>query len=620
MTSLFRRWSISARLFALQLVFVVLVSAVVSVWLWLDARSDAEADAAAHTRAVAASIADNPFVQDALAEASTAAGPAAASAAAAASASATLQPYAEKLMRDTSTDFITIMAPDRTRYTHPDRGEIGRPFIGTIGPALEGRTFSETYAGTLGPSVRSVAPVYAELPAGPSETGGSDGATVTSPQIVGLVSTGVTVASVADALQSRLPIVLGAAALTVVAGAAASWLLSRYLRRVTRGRGPEEMARMFGYYEGVLHALHEGLLLVDPAKRLVLFNDEAAELLGLPHESRPGADRRDTDAVLLGALDLPAELDAILRSGEVVVDRVVVTRDRVLVVNQEVAWDSAGGSRSARRPLGTVTTLRDHTDLRRLAGELETARTLTDALRSQTHEHSNRLHTVVSLLELGRTAEAIDFAADQLDRGQALADDLIAGDANPVLQALLLGKAAQASERGIRLVVEWEEGAGDVAVPPDDLVTIVGNLIDNAMDAAAASVVAAAGSAAATTSTSISTPTTMETATATEQCRPEKPWVRIELAADGVLRVSDSGRGRPLAGAGLDTAQIFERGTTSKEDEKGFGRGIGLALVRQAVVRSGGSIAVLQGEDGHRMTFEVRLPLAVSAAQTGRQS
>lgn len=619
MTSLIRRWSISARLFALQLVFVVLVSAVVSVWLWLDARSDAEADAAVHTRAVAASIADNPFVQDALAEASTAAGTGAGTgastngASAAASASDTLQPYAEKLMRDTSTDFITIMAPDRTRYTHPDRGEIGRAFIGTIEPALEGRTFSETYAGTLGPSVRSVAPVYAELPAGPSQTGGSDGATVTSPQIVGLVSAGVTVASVADALQSRLPIVLGAAALTIVAGAAASWLLSRYLRRVTRGRGPEEMARMFGYYEGVLHALHEGLLLVDPAKRLVLFNDEAAELLGLSQQGRPGADTRDTDAVPLGALDLPSELDAILRSGEVVVDRVVVTRDRVLVVNQEVAWDSAGGPRSTRRPLGTVTTLRDHTDLRRLAGELETARTLTDALRSQTHEHSNRLHTVVSLLELGRTAEAIDFAADQLDRGQALADDLIAGDANPVLQALLLGKAAQASERGIRLVVEWEEGAGDVAVPPDDLVTIVGNLIDNAMDAAAASVMAAAGSTAAA-------PTTAATATATAPSRPEKPWVRVELAADGALRVSDSGRGRPLVVAGLDAAEMFERGTTSKDDEKGFGRGIGLALVRQAVVRSGGSIAVLHGEDGDRMTFEVRLPLAGSSTQTGRDS
>lgn len=600
MASLIRRWSISARLFALQLVFVVLVSAIVSVWLWLDARADAEADAAAHTRAVAASIADNPFVQNALAEARSTPG-----ATATASASNTLQPYAETLMRDTSTDFITIMAPDRTRYTHPDPSEIGRAFIGTIGPALEGRTFSETYAGTLGPSVRSVAPVYAELPAGPSRTGGSDGATVTSPQIVGLVSAGVTVASVADALQSRLPIVLGAAAVTIAAGAAASWLLSRYLRRVTRGRGPEEMARMFGYYEGVLHALHEGLLLVDPAKRLVLYNDEAADLLGLPQEARPGTDPRDADAVPLGSLELPNELDAILSSGEVVVDRVVVTRDRVLVVNQEVAWDSAGGSRSTRRPLGTVTTLRDHTDLRRLAGELETARTLTDALRSQTHEHSNRLHTVVSLLELGRTAEAIDFAADQLDRGQALADDLIAGDTNPVLQALLLGKAAQASERGVRLVVEWEEGAGDVAVPPDDLVTIVGNLIDNAMDAAASSGVAATASTAAG---------------GTERYRPEKPWVRIELAADGVLRVSDSGRGRHLVAGGLDTTQMFERGATSKDDAEGFGRGIGLALVRQAVTRSHGTIVVLRGEHGDRLTFEVRLPLAATQTRAERDA
>lgn len=109
-------------------------------------------------------------------------------------------------------------------------------------------------------------------------------------------------------------------------------------------------------------------------------------------------------------------------------------------------------------------------------------------------------------------------------------------------------------------------------------------------------------------------------AAAQETLGSEKPWVRIELAADGVLRVSDSGRGGPLVSAGLDTAQIFERGTTSKEDEKGFGRGIGLALVRQAVVRSGGSIAVLQGEDGNRMTFEVRLPSTATPIRAGRDS
>ena len=140
------RWSISTRLFALLLVFVLGLMAVVVVWVWADVNASVEQNAAAKSLTVASSVAVNPFVIESLESADP---------------SAKLQPYALKVMSQTSTDFVTIMALDRTRYTHPNPAEIGKPFIGTIAAALHGQSFTETYTGTLGPSVRAVVPMLA---------------------------------------------------------------------------------------------------------------------------------------------------------------------------------------------------------------------------------------------------------------------------------------------------------------------------------------------------------------------------------------------------------------------------------------------------------------------------
>lgn len=245
-----RRWSIARRLFALQLLFVVVGVAVGGAWSWSSARADVEADAGDRSTAVAVSIARNPFVV----EQASASDP-----------SARLEPYALDLMRRTHTDFITIMAPDRTRWTHPDRAEIGRPFRGTVAPALRGETFTETFAGTLGPSVRAVTPI-------------TDG----DGKVVGLVAAGVTVANISTALVPRLVSVVVLALAIVAVSALFSWLLSRHLDRITAGRGPEELARVFASYEGVLHSVHEGLVVIDRSGSVVLHNDRAAELLHCP--------------------------------------------------------------------------------------------------------------------------------------------------------------------------------------------------------------------------------------------------------------------------------------------------------------------------------------------------
>jgi len=560
-----RRSSIAARLFALQVVGVVVLALVAGAWQWTSARTDTERAAAARCTALATSIADNPFVLEALRSDDP---------------SAELEPYALDLMRDTDTDFVTVMTPDRTRLTHPDPAEIGRPFIGTIEPALEGRAFSETYAGTLGPSVRAVVPVRDE--------GGS---------IVALVAAGVTVDSVSAALSQRLPLLVGGALATVALGALAAWLLSRHLRRVTRGLGAEELGRVSDHHEAVLHSVGEGLVLVDDRGRLTLANDHAAALLGEPALAADVARR----PVPVAELDLPASLAELLRGGGEAQDEVHVAGDRVLVVNQRVA--AAPGTARARtgagRRLGTVTTLRDHTELRQLTDELRTMSTLSEALRSQTHEFANRLHTIVALIELGRADEALRFASDELDLGQVLADQVVAAVDEPVLAALLLGKSAQARERAVDLRLHVSPDFGTPRVPVRDLVTVVGNLVDNALDAAAPRARAEADAAdhagqgpaePGLTAPGLAAPGPARAAVRVALERPVPGLVRVA--------VSDTGPGLP------EGRDVFLRGVSTKAAGP-EGRGIGLALVAQVARRAGGTVDARTTQDGTTITVEL---------------
>lgn len=549
-----RGWSIAAKLFALQLVMIVALAAIAVVWIWADARADVERDAAAKSLAVAETLATDPFVATALGTTDP---------------SRHLQPYALDVMREAGIDFITIMTPDRVRFTHPDPAQIGQKFLGSIDRALEGDAFTETYTGTLGPSVRAVVPVEAD-----------DG------QIVALVAVGVTVSNTQVALGARIATVILAALGMIGIGAIIAWVLSRYLRRVTWGRGAEEMSRMFSYYEGVMHSIGEGLVLQDRSNAVVLYNDRAAELLGLPRRERREG-RSDAAPVPLAELGLPPAVAEVLSRNDAVVDAIAITPTHVLVIDRDVVVSrdrdhdrergrerGAAGAGAGR--IGSVTTVRDHTELQALTGELETMTTLSDALRSQAHEFANRLHTIIALIELDRAADAAALASSELALSQALADRLLSAVEEPVLLALLLGKAAQASERGIAFEIELPDRLEATSVPARDLITIVGNLIDNALDAAA------------------STPT---------------PHVEVAVEADPVsgalhIAVSDSGPG-PVA-----ADRVFELGVTTKQ---AAGHGIGLALVRQTVSRLGGDIRV-QGS-----TFAVRLPIepAPSASTSG---
>ncbi|MHA7221037.1 sensor histidine kinase [Arthrobacter sp. RHLT1-20] len=549
-------WSIARRLFVAHLLFMVALTAIVGTATFVDARDHAYEEAGRRMAGIAVAVADTPFVLEA---------------AGAADPSALLQPYALAVMQDADADFITIMAPDRTRWTHPRDEELGKPYIGSIDAALNGQVFTEITAGTLGPSVRTIAPVK-----------DADGT------VLALVSAGVTVRTVDVAISGRLPALLAIGLALLAGGSVASWLLGRYLRHVTRGWGPEQLAQLFAYYESVLHSVREGVILIDPKGKVVMYNDQAAALMGLPPGPSDGGSPpdhrggRSLAAPSLAELPLAPSLKELFESGRTALDEIHLTGSRILVVNQGAAvgpGDATGRQRTA--VFGTVATIRDRTEIESLGSELETMRTLSDALRAQTHEHANRLHTIVSLMELGRGAEALDFATKDLELSQRLTDDLVSSIEEPVLGALIMGKAAEAHERGVELTLNTAgNGTGPTAVTGlavQDLVAILGNLLDNAIDAAA------------------------------EAPAPRLVELTVGTVAGALeITVEDSGPGiDPEA-----VEEIFRHGFSTKAAGP-FGRGLGLALVRQAVHRLGGTLTITSPAGA---LFHVTLPTSPAAS------
>lgn len=523
-------WTLARQLLVLQLVLVGLLVGAGVALAYLDAGRATDDNARETAVAVAESVADSPSVTAALATPDP---------------SRDLQPFTEQVRADTGIDFITIMDPNGIRFTHPDPARIGEPFIGNTETALEGRTFTETYTGTLGPSVRAVVPVF-----------GEDG------EVVALVAAGITVEAISAEFRERLVPLAAVATGVLLVGVAGSYLVSFRLGRQTRGAAPAELREMFEYYEAILHSVREGLVLVGSDGRIVLCNDAARDLLGLP------ADVRGTPVADLG---LAEDLAAAFTATEPRSDELHLTDTRLLLVNSVPV-------RSRDRRMGNAVTFRDHTDLQNLTGELDTVRGFAESLRSQAHESANRLHAVISLIELGRVDRAVALATAELETAQQLTDRVVGAVAEPVLAALLLGKLSEASERGVELVLTADTAMQDSGEHIDarDLITILGNLIDNAMDAAV------------------------------EHAAERAPQVTVTVRSEPgelFVRVADTGPGV------VEQAEIFRRGWSTKPAAE-TGRGLGLALVGQAVRRYGGVIEVANGNAANESAANEGAPRA----------
>jgi two-component system CitB family sensor kinase len=449
----------------------------------------------------------------------------------------TAQPLAERVRAATGTAFVVVMSPDGLRYSHAEPDRIGQQYVGTITEARAGQVYSEHYLGTLGPSVRTVVPVW------------SDG------RVAGLVSVGVLETRISDLVARELPWIVGVGLAAVAVGSLLAWLLARRVRRQTLGLEPEEIAAAYTHHDAVLRAVREGLMVLDAEGRIVVLNAEARRLLGFGPD-QPVEGRRLVD------LGVDPALRAVTRlaTGGVadVRDTETLAGERVLLVSRTAAGPRAGdGTR--------VVTLRDRTELAEVLRERDAARDKARALSAQAHEFANRMQTVLTLVQLGDTADALRAGTAAVDRARGPSDLTVQ---DPVLAALLLDKAWTATERQIAFTVV-DETTSPAPVEPDDLVSLVGNLVDNALDAAEGSPDAA---------------------------------VAVHLGPGWEIEVADTGPGIPADAA----EDVFAHGFSTKPAAPDRPRGIGLALVARIVRRLGGTVVVSDNAPG--TVFRLTLP------------
>ncbi|WP_156365958.1 ATP-binding protein [Nocardiopsis sp. NRRL B-16309] len=365
--------------------------------------------------------------------------------------------------------------------------------------------------------------------------------------ILGVVLTGVDYPGAGELLVLATPNLLVYLGIASVLGVAGSLLLSRRVKRQTLGLEPDQIARLVEHREAMLHGIKEGVLGLDADHRVTLANDAAVRLLGLPPDSVGST---------LTELGVGGELEDVLLGRVQGRDTVVALGDRLVALNRMPL--AAEG-----RPAGSVTTMRDRTDLVELQHELDTSQTTTETLRAQAHEFSNRLHVISGLLELREYGEAAKYVSQVGGARAQLSADVTGRVNDPSLAALLIAKTSLADEQRTRLLVSPGTRLEPVSAElSDDLVTVVANLIDNALDAVA--------------------PTAGGT---------ERPWVEVEVVGGGGdpvrVAVSDSGPGVPSELAG----EVFQHGYTTK-DGAGRKRGLGLAIVGLVCARRGGTATV----------------------------
>ncbi len=467
-----------------------------------------------------------------------------------------LQKLANQVMHATGALFVVVTNDRGLRLTHPTFDELGKP-VSTDPAGLAGREEVSQGTGTLGPSVRAKVPVYA----------------LDSDKVIGQVSVGMSTSWVYRLLNNDLRAALLTGGPALLTGAVLSILLARRWRRQTLDLQPTEMKELVRTQEAVLHGIGEGVLATDTHGNITFVNDEACRLLGITAATGKPADEIGlTPRVLevLRACDPSPTLAAV--------------GDRVLVVSARPV--SREGSE-----LGTVLVVRDRTDVESLTRQLDAVRLMSTVLRAQRHEYANRLHLLNGLLHSGHTEEASQYLEELLGSGP-LGAALPGIDTvrDNYLQALLAAKAAGVREAGVTLRISENTWVPGQLALPVDVTTVLGNLIDNAIDAART------GSS------------------------PAKV-VEVELLQDNStlhITVADSGDG-----VAEDLADdIFIEGTSTKpaSDLPG-GRGIGLTLSRQITRALGGDIRLSRrsnpGAELCGAEFIARMPGVMAGVMAG---
>lgn len=353
-------------------------------------------------------------------------------------------------------DIIAVADINNIQYYYPDRELIGKPYAGKVQQRiLNGEAaFTSHDTGRSGAERCAYAPVK-----------GSSG------DLIGFVMVGMYMRSVTQGVLYTVISFLLIAIAAIILGAALSFKLSNRIKRILLGYEPEAFLGLFHQREDILEALEEGILAIDRNANLMYMNAAATKMLELKKEEVLGKALQD--------IYPESTMDRVLQSkrSEHNIPLLFLEQKRILSDRMPI-WEDG-------RVVGAVVILRNRTEVTRLAKDLTGVRHMVDALRAYTHEFMNKLHVILGLLHLGQADKAEAYIMDVTSIQRKAVGAIVNSIEDPSVAALLVGKTSRCAEMGIRLSLGSGSSlkADERILPTDACVTILGNLIENAIEA-----------------------------------------------------------------------------------------------------------------------------------------
>jgi len=454
-----------------------------------------------------------------------------------------LQRLAEDIRREVGAEFIVIGNTDGKRFSHPKPDRIGKHMVGgDNAPALErGESYISRAVGTLGPSIRGKVPIFNE-----------NGA------IIGVVSVGYLEEDVRNIIHEHQYRVGLLVVLLVGMGVMGAILISKRFKRAIFDLEPEQIAHLFTERESIIESIREGIVAIDREEKITVVNRQAIDILG-------GSSEEEVIGLPIADVLPGAKFDWVMSGGEQGRDQELQVKGTTMIINTVPMMDGA-------EMIGAVASFRRKDELDTLANQLSKVKEYSEMLRAQTHEYSNKLHTIAGLIQVGHNKEALELVGRESAGYQGLIALLAKSVPFPIIAAFIIGKYNHAHELRIDLEIDPDTHLSDVpqSISREKLITILGNLLDNAFDAA--------------------------------KLGQDEAKVRLSMTDVGnnlVFEVEDSGPGIPAEKSEL----IFEKGYTTKSQDRGHG----LYLVKDALQTLSGEITMGESELGG-MIFSVFIP------------
>lgn len=455
-----------------------------------------------------------------------------------------LQPLTKEIQKKTGAQFIVIGNTESIRYTHPNPKLIGQHMVGGDNSlALEdGLSYISQSEGTLGPSIRGKTPVFND-----------------ESEIIGLVSVGFLNVEVNQITQQYKNKIIQLLFLVLCISIVGAYLIAKEVKKAIFGLEPREIGLLFEERNAILQSIHEGIIAINDKGYISTINEAAYKIL-------PIDPRRDVTKTHILDILPNTKLLEVLLEGKTQFNQELTIDDNQIIASRIPILTNG-------KVTGVVASFRKKTDIEQLSKELSQVQQYAEVLRSQTHEYSNKLYTISGLIQLKSYEEALDLINMETRDYQDLINFLLEAVPDKLISAILLGKYTRSHELHVNFRINKESSLRDIpaSFQREKLVTILGNLLDNAFEAV------------------LESPSRVR----------DVQLFMTDLGTDYIFEIDDSGRGITN-----DNELLFTKGFSTK---KGDDRGHGLHLVKQAIEFLNGYITVSESELGG-LSFVVVIP------------